>query len=100
MPSPDAPDALGRGDRKRVHRLAAVLRDHVDSKTLRRSVDTHLELWETGSQVPADSNAAAVMLGRLGGLKKTNKPKGPAALPKERRRQIAQKAARARWKKD
>lgn len=44
-------------------------------------------------------NPAAVALGRLGGSKKTTKPKGPAALSPERRREIALNAARARWKK-
>jgi hypothetical protein len=42
-------------------------------------------------------NPAAVALGRLGGRKKTDKPKGPAALSPERRREIARKAALARW---
>jgi hypothetical protein len=45
-------------------------------------------------------NPAAVALGRLGGRKKTDKPKGPAALSPERRQEIARKAAAARWKKD
>jgi len=42
-------------------------------------------------------NPAAVALGRLGGRKKTDKPKGPAALSPERRREIARRAALARW---
>lgn len=43
-------------------------------------------------------NQAAVELGRLGGLKggKARKDK----LTPERRKEIAQKAAKARWKKD
>lgn len=41
-------------------------------------------------------NAAAVALGRLGGLKGGNAR--AAKLTPERRKEIAQKAAKARWK--
>ena len=43
-------------------------------------------------------NPAAVALGRLGG-KKGGKARAERLLP-ERRREIAQKAAKARWSKD
>jgi hypothetical protein len=42
-------------------------------------------------------NPAAVELGRLGGKKKV--PKGLAMLSKARRKEIARKAAAARWGK-
>lgn len=52
---------------------------------------------EPTEEAPREKNPAAVALGRLGGLK------GGRArakkLSKERRREIAQKAAKARWKK-
>lgn len=44
-------------------------------------------------------NPAAVALGRLGGLKKTDKPKGWAALTPDLRAENARKAAKARWAK-
>lgn len=42
-------------------------------------------------------NAAAVALGRRGGKKKV--PKGFSKMDPERRKEIAEKAAAARWKK-
>jgi hypothetical protein len=47
---------------------------------------------------PKEKNAAAVALGRLGGLKGGIKRK--AALTPERRREIASAAARKRWDKE
>lgn len=44
-------------------------------------------------------NPAAVALGRLGGLKKTDKPKGLAKLPPEQREKIRAQALAARRKK-
>lgn len=46
---------------------------------------------------PDGKNAAAVALGRIGGKK--GGPARAAKLSKSRRRQIAQKAAQARWGK-
>jgi hypothetical protein len=43
----------------------------------------------------AKKNAAAVELGRRGGLKKV--PKGFAKISRKKRREIARKAAAARW---
>ena len=45
----------------------------------------------------AKKNRAAVTLGRRGGKKKV--PKGLSMLTPERRREIAQAGARARWQK-
>jgi hypothetical protein len=45
---------------------------------------------KTDPMTDADRNPAAVALGRLGGLAKTDKPKGFEALSKSRRRKIAQ----------
>jgi hypothetical protein len=42
---------------------------------------------------PSGKNPAAVALGRLGGLKRTQQ------LTPEQRKELAQKAARERWKK-
>lgn len=49
-----------------------------------------------GSPAPSEKNPAAVALGRLGGLK-GGKARA-AKLSKEQRREIAKKAAAARWK--
>ncbi|MGA2351069.1 MAG: hypothetical protein ABSF70_11595 [Terracidiphilus sp.] len=46
---------------------------------------------------PKEKNAAAVALGRLGGLK--GGPRRKELLPDERIREIAQQAAKARWAK-
>lgn len=46
---------------------------------------------------PSDKNPAAVALGRLGGLK--GGPARAKKLTKEKRKEIAQKAAKARWNK-
>jgi hypothetical protein len=51
----------------------------------------------TGQPVPP-KNPAAVALGRLGGLKGGKARK--AALTEEQRREIASRAARARWSKE
>ena len=54
-----------------------------------------VEISTRESLKPPEKNAAAVSLGRLGGLKGG---KGRAAsMTPERRREIAQKAARTRW---
>lgn len=45
----------------------------------------------------AKKNAAAVELGRRGGLKKV--PKGFATMSAKRRKEIGRKAAEARWGK-
>jgi hypothetical protein len=47
---------------------------------------------------PHDKNPAAVALGRLGGLK-GGKARAEKLTP-ERKKEIAQKAAKTRWKKD
>ncbi len=47
---------------------------------------------------PTTKNPAAVALGRLGGLK--GGPARAKKLTQEQRKQIARKAARARWKKE
>lgn len=52
---------------------------------------------EVGREEPREKNPAAVALGRLGGRK--GGPARAKKLSKERRREIAQKAARARWGK-
>jgi hypothetical protein len=53
---------------------------------------------ETLPQTPSTKNPAAVALGRLGG-RKGGKARA-AALSAELRREIAQKAAAARWHRD
>jgi len=52
---------------------------------------------EEEPEAPPEKNPAAVALGRLGGLK-GGKARAKALTP-EQRSEIAQKAARARWKK-
>jgi hypothetical protein len=49
--------------------------------------------------VARKKNAAAVELGRRGGKKKTTKPKGLAALPEEKRKEIARAGVEARRQK-
>lgn len=66
-------------------------------RTLQEAVD---EQPKTDPQAKPDlkgKNPAAVELGRLGGLK-GGKARAKSLAP-EKRRSIAQKAARARWKK-
>ena len=52
---------------------------------------------EKSVEVPTGKNPAAVALGRLGGLK--GGKARDAALSKRRKKQIAKKAAAARWSK-
>lgn len=49
-------------------------------------------------EAPAEKNAAAVALGRLGGLK--GGAARAKALSKKRRSEIAKKAAQKRWAKE
>jgi hypothetical protein len=55
------------------------------------------ESTESYSQPKDGKNPAAVMLGRLGGLKGGNAR--AKSLSAKKRKQIAKKAAQARWKK-
>lgn len=61
--------------------------------------DTNLLAFEIVEEATADDgkNPAAVALGRLGGLK--GGPARKKKLSAKRRKEIAQKAAAARWKK-
>ncbi len=63
----------------------------------RKRLSSGLGLWHQSGMVKRKKNAAAVALGRLGGLKggKARARK----LSAERRREIAVKAVRARWAK-
>ncbi|HVC46033.1 MAG TPA: hypothetical protein VND90_02190 [Terracidiphilus sp.] len=56
-----------------------------------------VEISTGGPLKPREKNAAAVALGRLGGLK--GGPKRKEILSDERLSEIAQKAATARWAK-
>lgn len=51
---------------------------------------------EIPKEEPSEKNPAAVALGRLGGLK--GGPARAKKLTKEQRKEIARKAAKARWK--
>jgi len=66
------------------------LRDKISIATLR-----HV-LRQTDGEVRRKKNPAAVALGRLGGLKGGRAR--AEALSAKRRREIAQKAARTRWR--
>jgi len=55
------------------------------------------EATETRAEKPHEKNPAAVALGRLGGLK--GGPARAASLSAMKRKQIARRAAEARWKK-
>ena len=71
----------------------------VDANALAKSiVDEATGQAEPEDATDDDKNPAAVALGRLGGLKGGKARAGK--LSKERRREIALKAARARWKKE
>lgn len=63
----------------------------------KRIVDIATGNTEDDTKVPKEKNPAAVALGRLGGLKggKARAKK----LSAKRRKEIAQKAAKKRWKK-
>lgn len=50
-----------------------------------------------GTEPAPEKNPAAVALGRLGGMK--GGPARSKSLSKKRRKEIAQKAAKARWRK-
>ena len=66
------------------------------NQTARRIVDA--ATGETDTPAPPDTrNPAAVSLGRLGGLK-GGKARAKALSP-EKRKEIAEKAAKTRWKK-
>ena len=52
----------------------------------------------TATELPDEKNAAAVMLGRLGGLKGGNAR--AKSLSADERRKIAIRAAKARWQKN
>lgn len=84
------------GDRKLAARLLSILTKNPDHERLRETVDATLVFWETMAAMD-NRNHSAVALGRLGGLAKPTKPRGPAALTPERRAEIARKAAAARW---
>lgn len=55
------------------------------------------ETTSEGTQPAPEKNPAAVALGRLGGIK--GGPARSKSLSKKRRKEIAEKAAKARWKK-
>jgi hypothetical protein len=86
-------------DRERIRRLTALLQraPGPGPDNFRLSVDAQLKLWEYCSAV--GKLPAAVEMGSRGGSAKTDKPRGPAALSPKRRRDIARKAALARWGK-
>ncbi len=71
----------------------------MDTNLLAKSIVDEATLTEELLQKAAENgkNPAAVMLGRLGGLK-GGKARSKKLSP-EQRSQIAQKAANARWKK-
>ncbi len=71
-------------------------RDHDFAVTAFRVVqEATKEPEEAPEPKPAGKNPAAVALGRLGGKK--GGPARAAKLSPEQRREIAQKAAKARW---
>ena len=55
------------------------------------------EATETPAEKPHEKNPAAVALGHLGGIK--GGPARAASLSATKRKQIAKRAAEARWKK-
>lgn len=71
----------------------ALARFSVDEATTEPGVEPPVS---TALLPPAEKNAAAVALGRLGGLKGGNAR--AAALSASRRKAIARKAAQSRWK--
>ena len=91
--------ALDKGDGKRIARLARLLAENPGHVPLRTAVDANLSFWEmlAAHDRMLDKNPNAVALGRLGGKATPKKPRGVAALPPERRAEIARNAAKARW---
>ncbi len=67
------------------------------SKSPKRPTDPNRLAKQIIDEATADKNPAAVALGRLGGLK-GGKARADSLTP-EKRAEIAQKAAAARWKK-
>lgn len=67
-------------------------------RVIEQATRDHDDEPEAPPEPPPEKNPAAVALGRLGG-KKGGKARA-AALSPEQRREIARRAARARWTKD
>lgn len=61
-----------------------------------RAEQVTAKVQERADEIKAEKNPAAVALGRLGGLK--GRKARAATLTAEQRREIAQRAARKRWK--
>lgn len=69
-----------------------------DESQLAKSIVDELTIDIDEQEPKPEKNPAAVALGRLGGLK-GGKARAEKLSPKKRR-EIAKKAAKARWKKD
>ena len=69
-----------------------------DTNQLAAQIVAEATKEETPPEPKPEKNPAAVALGRLGGLK--GGPARKKILSKERRREIAHKAAQARWNKN
>jgi hypothetical protein len=82
-----SPKKLPRDPNQRAKSIVAMATGEDDEPTEKTGKDT---------SEPAEKNAAAVELGRLGGLK-GGKARAAKLTPEERK-EIARKAAEARWK--
>ncbi len=82
---------MPKRSRKKTDDINVIAKSIVDQAT-KESTD------KEPSEEKPEKNPAAVALGRLGGLK-GGKARAKKLSP-EKRKEIAQKAARARWKKE
>ena len=55
------------------------------------------EMAKRRKRIPAAVSEYLAVIGRKGGKTTPKKPRGPAALSPEKRKEIARNAARARW---
>lgn len=82
-----------------MSKRSSIRRAPQDEAQLAKSIVDELTVDEDEQEEPqSEKNPAAVALGRLGGLK-GGKARAES-LSARKRKEIAQKAAQARWKKD
>jgi predicted RNase H-like HicB family nuclease len=81
----------------RVPAVGAAAHGKTADAAVRQAIKAATGLIEEGAEVQPEKNAAAVALGRAGGMK--GGAARAASMTKERRAEIARKAAVARWGK-
>lgn len=80
----------------RVAAVGAAANADTPDKAVRAVIKAATAMLAGGAEVQPEKNAAAVALGRAGGMK--GGAARAASMTKEKRAEIAKKAAEARWK--